>query len=1059
MRILFALLMFGLNLLIASLSTVFAQNKNYVFTQYNQEQGLISSTLTSIKKDQLGYLWLFSENGVCRFDGYKFKSISNSKNELETSIRIKGVAANDNPSTILFCTPNNVNKISAGSTHYTTLLNFEKVGTNAYFIDNKEYFILHNFGEKIIYIFNSNGNIFKKINMSKWPSTRIQKESFGHSLLIQQKQGLFLFDFITEKFTPFTQAVPIDWTTNIKLMQHPIFTDQVLLILNEKLYDLKWQTKEIVPSSIPNEYQKLFIHSTVFLKSATAYYLLSGQSILIFKDNTFQRIEHLPLLNNKAIKLKSIIKGLWGNIGLITEDHEFYELKLPKLHIQEVNAPMASNGFSVLSNIETYYTDEGVAWLASPGNGLIKMEAKTSVFTPYSLSQGQQQSNLASNTFFKQNIRCFCELDNKQILTGSLNGLFVFEPSTQALMEISKSLHPKLITYKNTPISHIAKDPEGDIWISSWNELKLSVYSKDYRSVVEKLAGKDAAQVRGTIRCFYFDQHGILWLGTPDNKIYQCDWKALKRGVAPTNCIRSFAPEVQKIPNLGIVFSFMEADSNNLLIGCENGLINYNYKNKTFSSKPIFGKGHSVVTNVRAILKDKDGLLWLGTNGMGLISYNYVNDSTRQWTSDNGLGDNFIYSIQFGRPNEIWMGTNNGLSNFNHKSNTFQRFSSVDGLQSAEFNTNASLKTADGHLVFGGIAGLNYFSPLELKIPAIHNPLQITSIWNNGKTIQAINNRIELAYDANNIKIEFAALGHFRNNEFQYAYELVGLTDGWINCETQREATFLQIPPGNYTFRLKVADCFGQWTVMEKGLEIHIATPWFKTWWFICICVLAISLIIILFIREKLRQIEQLQAIRNDIAKDLHDEVGANLSNITLFLALIKQKITNDDKETKRLVEKINIFSQASQDAMSDIVWMINTKNDQFDNLSIKMKDYASSLSEDIPMKVNFHIDPALNKVKMGMIQRKNIYLFFKESFNNAIKYSNATSINIQANLKDRMIQLEIMDNGIGFEVHSPKQGNGLVNMRKRAAQLNGEVRIVSEMGKGTSILLKCPSI
>jgi signal transduction histidine kinase len=222
---------------------------------------------------------------------------------------------------------------------------------------------------------------------------------------------------------------------------------------------------------------------------------------------------------------------------------------------------------------------------------------------------------------------------------------------------------------------------------------------------------------------------------------------------------------------------------------------------------------------------------------------------------------------------------------------------------------------------------------------------------------------------------------------------------------------------------------------------------------------LAISLIIILFIREKLRQIEQLQAIRNDIAKDLHDEVGANLSNITLFLALIKQKLANDDKETKRLVDKINIFSQASQDAMSDIVWMINSKNDQFDNLSIKMKDYAISLTEDIPTKVNFQIDPALNKVKMGMIQRKNIYLFFKESFNNAIKYSNATSINIQANLKGNMIQLEIRDNGIGFEENHIKAGNGLINMRKRAAQLNGEVRIKSEIGKGTSILLKCPSV
>jgi signal transduction histidine kinase len=196
--------------------------------------------------------------------------------------------------------------------------------------------------------------------------------------------------------------------------------------------------------------------------------------------------------------------------------------------------------------------------------------------------------------------------------------------------------------------------------------------------------------------------------------------------------------------------------------------------------------------------------------------------------------------------------------------------------------------------------------------------------------------------------------------------------------------------------------------------------------------------------------------MRNTIAKDLHDEVGANLSNIALFIAVLKQKMNESTTESIPLIDKINQFAQSSQDSMTDIVWMINSNNDEFENLTIKMKDYTSLIAEDSPIQINYQLDHSLSKIKLDMLSRKNIYLFFKEALNNAIKHSNATKIDIITKWTGNELHLQIIDNGKGFDNTQTYKGNGLKNLEKRAEQLDGQLIINSTSSAGTSIELIC---
>ncbi|HEY2727839.1 MAG TPA: ATP-binding protein, partial [Parafilimonas sp.] len=205
--------------------------------------------------------------------------------------------------------------------------------------------------------------------------------------------------------------------------------------------------------------------------------------------------------------------------------------------------------------------------------------------------------------------------------------------------------------------------------------------------------------------------------------------------------------------------------------------------------------------------------------------------------------------------------------------------------------------------------------------------------------------------------------------------------------------------------------------------------------------------------RNKFEKQALAQSIRDKIAIDLHDDIGSTLSSISILSELAKQNSSN----AVPYIENISKNTALMQENMSDIVWAINPKNDRFVNIIQYMSQFAEEVLETKNIEVNFNSDESLSSLMLPMDKRKNFYLFFKEAVNNCAKYSMASYVDILISCKEQHINLIIADNGKGFNTLLNYKGNGMLTMKKRAEELCGQVKIISEQNKGTQIHLYFP--
>lgn len=220
------------------------------------------------------------------------------------------------------------------------------------------------------------------------------------------------------------------------------------------------------------------------------------------------------------------------------------------------------------------------------------------------------------------------------------------------------------------------------------------------------------------------------------------------------------------------------------------------------------------------------------------------------------------------------------------------------------------------------------------------------------------------------------------------------------------------------------------------------------------IALLALAGIWLLVNRNRLRQRMKELELRNQIAADLHDEVGSSLSSIHMLSQMAAQPGT--DEAQKGILEKMSTNAKETMDKMGDIVWMIKPGETEAGSLKQRMERFAYDIcaTKNIQMEMNL---TSIEEIRLEMVQRKNIYLIFKEALNNAVKYSGTEKIEVKTSITGKQLELLVKDEGNGFDPAIVKRGNGLDNIRNRAHELNGQVTIDSSTGKGTTIKLMVP--
>jgi signal transduction histidine kinase len=299
------------------------------------------------------------------------------------------------------------------------------------------------------------------------------------------------------------------------------------------------------------------------------------------------------------------------------------------------------------------------------------------------------------------------------------------------------------------------------------------------------------------------------------------------------------------------------------------------------------------------------------------------------------------------------------------------------------------------------------------------------------------------------LSLGFSDRSVFNAGKINYDYTLFkGGDTTWTTINGRPELTFSELASGNYLLMVRAKNSVGDISQSILTLPLVIKPPFTQTATFRLMVLAALGLVFYAIYRYRMIQLMRLQTIRNNIASDLHDDIGSTLNSISIYSEVARQQA---GKPIPAL-ELIGMNARKVVESMSDIVWTINPANDSFEKIIIRMRSFAHQLLKAKQVEYTFDVDEQLNRVSLPMQVRKNFYLVFKESINNLVKYSGASRVAISLRQENKSIILGIRDNGNGIPVNAETLGNGLMNMKRRAKEIDAELEISSANGEGTGI-------
>lgn len=477
--------------------------------------------------------------------------------------------------------------------------------------------------------------------------------------------------------------------------------------------------------------------------------------------------------------------------------------------------------------------------------------------------------------------------------------------------------------------------------------------------------------------------------------------------------------------------------------------------------------------HIKSICVSSSSNVYVGTTN-GLLVFNNAGKLMNTLNTENLLKSNFIYGVLEDENKCIWLSHNNGLSKYNPNNNSIVHFDKSDGLQSNEFNTGAYSKGTDGRLYFGGINGFNIVDVNSIpvntsiiniglnKINLFDEPFKTDSSYNE---IQQLN----LLYTQNTLSFDFSALDFSNPGKNEYKYQLEGWDPAWISSGTRHFARYANLPHGVYTLKIIASNSDGVWSANVKTIKIIITPPfWLTTWFFIMegfLVVLFFSSILYYFsyrqrrkLKQKLQIQKQLEDERIRISRDLHDNVGAQLSYLITNMEWMAEH--TDEISKYEEVKRLNALTESGREAIQTLrhtIWAISQHELTIDDFADRFKQYTLKILEfNKSIAVNFKEDFKGTQLLSPAVAL-NLFRICQEALSNCIKHAQCTRIDVLfKSAEEQVFEFELVDNGIGFDnTQSKLTGHyGLLNMEARAKECNAIFTIISAPDKGTTVKL-----
>ncbi len=672
-------------------------------------------------------------------------------------------------------------------------------------------------------------------------------------------------------------------------------------------------------------------------------------------------------------------------------------------------------------------------------------------------------------------------------------GMNIFDPGKEQFKYLIPKTDASLSAF-STDVSSIFQSKSGDIWISTWGDGIFrydSSFSLLKNYVHDESNQKSLGERLNRTWCFSEDNKGKIWVG--------CQYGML--GILDTASGKFINENITAFAKKTIMYMTKDKKGN-IWFGLFNGnLAKWDVdSNKLTNYTNVYGNGFKDFLVMHGLYEDNADNLWIstsshglnkfstekneitetdffpqnifsvcslndsvligGTSGKGLFLFNKFTRATKYFTTADGLSSDFIFGAIPAKNNSIWVFANNGIQKLNLITRKISKYDVNDGIKDHVFE-GPFYQLRNGIIMVAAHSGVIYFNPGNMKTKAPAD-VMITDFRIAQKSVSvdslSQNENIALPYSQNSVTIGYAAVSFSTKKTDHYFYQLKGVDKDWVSADTRRSVTYANLSPGKYIFKVKSQNADGIDSAHIAELAIIVNAPWWQTWWAILswVSIGAIILYTIYAYRKSNRN--ELARMRQKIASDLHDDIGSTLNSISVYSEIATQQFEMNPANSKSLLAKMGDASRNMIDNMNDIVWAINPKNDQFENILQRMQYFAGELlsGKNIPFK--FEVEEKIKTIKLPMEKRKNFYLIFKEAITNAYKYAGNSLVKVSLISKGNFLVMIIADKGTGFNTTTKTLGgNGIKNMQARAKEIHAQLNIVSNQNEGTTIELKLP--
>ena len=987
-----------------------AQPVRGLFYHLTTKNGLSSNRVTGVIQDRKGYYWIGTQDGLNRFDGSScriFRANRNDSTSLSNDDCTGGLLEDD------------LGNIWIGSHLGVNVYDPRKAKFDRYFLSNSS-------------------TTWEKANWIRG----IAKDNKGNIYI--SSYGLWIYNIYTKKWQQYLHDDRDSDSPPRVFMFDPIY-DSIKKVLwlkgatgiilfdqqNGKFYyrDHNPQNLRVLRDTVDDTDMAMSSDHKIW-NYDPVHHSLIGYSIAENSEQSFARgklqdVNRLSVDNNDRIWVSHYLSP---TMIVSIPDNRIDTSFLNKYHSQ--------SALSNLSNL-LFIDRSGNYWLGSQ-LGISIYDSRSTSICYYLLNpQTKREENPSPE------IICFAEGSGRKLWIGTNVGLYHFSPQSMHLIKVRD------VFKHDNFIRSLYLQGDSVLWIGGQDDLVR--YDVNKERVINQI------QIGSAIQSLHEQDHHI-WVGTWDKGLLQFSMsgqleRRLEKGSDPRQSI--FSNSLLCVSGL--------PDKSYFWIGYNggNGYSKVSDHARTFEHFKIGSQGAGNIQNIiNCIYEDRNGDLWIGTYGSGLVKFLKQNGSYVNYTQNEGLSGNYINAITEDDSSRIWISTNNGLDILDTRTQTFINTDLDIEQPDNDLHANCLIRK-NGSFLFFARNRLVEITPDSFPLLSYPSVLLLNSFRIFDKEIllsDTVNkNPIRLSHDQNFFSFDYSLLKPNPEGHVQYAYMLTGFEPDWNYNNDQGSAKYTNVPPGNYTFRVKARDQSGRWAYFLNPVLINISPPFWKTWWFITAIIALLVLSIYSLFRYRINQVRRLYLLRSNISKDLHDQIGATLTSIS-FLSEVAKNRENSAELTSSTLDRIGQYSRDMIAEMNDIVWIINPLNDSFEKIVDRVQNFASALTASRNIGFIFEIDPGIKDISLSMRQRKNIYLILKEAINNAAKHSNCSLLKITLHNANAKIYAKIKDNGQGISSSSIKMaGNGLQNMRQRAEEMGGILEIYSEPGHGTTVDLVMP--